>query len=70
MNETDNRTRNTYWDAYRTLNNLSDMLFDLHMRMAIEGCTSLGVMQAQEILRESANQIRKEQLQPLPVEVS
>ncbi len=70
MNDNENRTRNCYWDAYRTLNNLADMLFDLHMRMNIEGCTSLGVMQAQELLRQSANQIREEQLKPLPVEVS
>lgn len=70
MNETDNRTRDCYWDAYRALNNLADQLFDLHMRMQRENCFSLGVMRGQELLRDAAKQIKEECLRPLPVEVS
>ncbi len=70
MNDNDYRTRDCYWDAYRTLNNMADMLFDLHVRMVREDCISLGVMKAQQVMREAADMIREEQLQPLQVEVS
>ena len=64
-------TRDAYWDAYRTLNNLADLAFDLHMRMITAGVPTGGVVAAQEALAAAAKAIRTEQLDaPMPVSVS